>query len=156
LVAATPEFSAEERDVAMELLEERLARGPESGYYFIFAAANQDLIGFAAWGPIPLTESSYDLYWIVVRPDHQGSGVGRELLVRTESAVAKRGGGRVYIETSSRREYERTRNFYVRASYTEIARFEDFYAEHDAKVVYCKGLSARNELLTNSSQCIDK
>jgi ribosomal protein S18 acetylase RimI-like enzyme len=149
LVAATPEFSAHERDIALEVLEERLARGAASTYYFVLAVAD-DLIGYAAWGPIPLTESSYDLYWIVVRPDHQGLGVGRELLVRTERAVANRGGGRVYIETSSRSDYERTRNFYLRAGYAEIARFEHFYAENDAKVVYCKAIAHPERALTNS------
>jgi ribosomal protein S18 acetylase RimI-like enzyme len=140
LVAATPEFSPDERDVALELLEERLARGVASDYFFIFAEVEEELIGYVAWGPIPLTESSYDLYWIVVDPAHQRAGVGRRLLELTERAVAERGGGRVYIETSSREGYARTREFYLRAEYAEIARFEHFYAENDAKVVYGKAV----------------
>ena len=142
LVSVTPEFSPAERMVALELLEERSARGVASGYFFIFAQAREELIAFAAWGPIPLTESSYDLYWIVVHPAHQRAGVGRGLIELTEQTVAARGGGRLYIETSSREEYARARDFYRCAGYSEIARFEHFYASNDGKVVYCKRISA--------------
>jgi ribosomal protein S18 acetylase RimI-like enzyme len=140
LVSALDVFYPEERAVALELLEERMLRGADSGYFFVFADVGGDVIGYAAWGPVPLTRASFDLYWIAVHPDYQRLGVGRALLALTEKAVAERGGGRLYIETSSREEYRRTRSFYVRADYREVARLEHFYAENDAKVVYCKAI----------------
>ncbi|HEY8521900.1 MAG TPA: GNAT family N-acetyltransferase [Gammaproteobacteria bacterium] len=142
LVAATGVFHAEEQAVAVELVKERLERGRRSGYQFVFAEAAGELVGYTAWGPIPLTRASYDLYWIAVAPTHQGSGVGRALLAETERDVARRGGGRLYIETSSRGAYDRTRRFYHSAGYDEVARLADFYAAGDDKVMYCKRIGA--------------
>jgi ribosomal protein S18 acetylase RimI-like enzyme len=141
LVAATGVFYPEERAVALELLELRLTLGRKSGYEFLFAERAGELVGYCAWGNVPLTRASYDLYWIAVAPTCQGQGVGRALLARTEHAVARRGGGRLYIETSSRAVYARTRRFYRDAGYRQVARLVDFYAPSDHKVVFCKVLA---------------
>jgi ribosomal protein S18 acetylase RimI-like enzyme len=138
LVAALDVFDSAERAVAVELLEERLRHGEPSGYFFVLADVGNELAGYSAWGPVPLTASSFDLYWIAVHPRYQRLGLGRELLAETERLVARRGGARLYIETSSRPVYTRTRAFYVQAAYREVARLPDFYAEGDAKIIYCK------------------
>ncbi|HZF30497.1 MAG TPA: GNAT family N-acetyltransferase, partial [Gammaproteobacteria bacterium] len=80
LVAATKVFHPEERTIALELLQERLRIGTRSGYEFIFADLDGELVGYCAWGAVPLTERSYDLYWIAVAPRRQGLGIGRRLL----------------------------------------------------------------------------
>jgi GNAT superfamily N-acetyltransferase len=141
LVASLDAFSPAERDVALELLEARLRHGEPSGYLFVFADVGHELVAYTCWGPIPLTRSSFDLYWIVVHPRYQGLGIGRDLLAETERAAGAHGGERLYIETSSREPYARTRAFYLRAGYREVARFEHFYAECDAKIVYCKHIT---------------
>jgi ribosomal protein S18 acetylase RimI-like enzyme len=141
LVAATRVFYPAERKIAHELLEERLRRGTKSGYAFFFAERAGRLVGYCAWGNVPLTRQSYDLYWIAVAPYAQGEGVGQRLMALVERAVARRGGGGVYIETSSRRAYVRTRRFYRAAGYTQVARLLDFYAPGDHKVVFCKTLT---------------
>jgi ribosomal protein S18 acetylase RimI-like enzyme len=138
LVEATGVFHPEERAVALELLEERLRAGTKSGYEFIFADLGRELVGYCTWGAVPLTKKSYDLYWIAVAPGRQGLGIGRRLLERAERAVAGRGGGGLYIETSSRAVYRRTRRFYRAAGYRQVARLADFYAPGDDKLVFCK------------------
>jgi ribosomal protein S18 acetylase RimI-like enzyme len=144
LVASTGGlFHREERAVALELLEERLARGAKSGYRFVFAERQGELLGYAAWGPVPLTRRSFDLYWIVVAPTSQGQGVGRSLLGLVERAAAARGGGDLYIETSSRTEYARPRRFYKEAGYRRVATLRDFYAPGDHKLMFCKTIRAR-------------
>ena len=142
LVAATGVFYREERAVALELLELRLVHGRKSGYEFLFAERGGELLGYCAWGKVPLTRASYDLYWIAVAPSSQGQGVGQALMVRTEQAVERRGGGQLYIETSSRVVYARTRRFYRNAGYRQVARLTDFYAPGDDKVIFCKTLRA--------------
>ena len=142
LVAATRVFYPEERVIALELLQERLRLGARSGYSFFFAERAGVLIGYCAWGGVPLTRRSYDLYWIAVASSCQGEGIGQELMARTERAVARRGGGGLYIETSSRDAYERTRRFYRAAGYRQVARLPDFYAPGDHKVVFCKVIAA--------------
>jgi ribosomal protein S18 acetylase RimI-like enzyme len=142
LVKSTRVFYPEERQIALELLEERLRRGAKSGYEFFFAERGGRLVGYCAWGNVPLTRQSYDLYWIAVAPDVQGQGIGQELMRLAEAAVGKRGGGGLYIETSSRAVYARTRRFYRESGYEEVARLRHFYAPRDHKVVFCKTIPA--------------
>ncbi len=142
LVQATAVFKPEEADVAVELVEERLARGPESGYEFIFRDRQDGpdgadgLAGYACYGRIPCTQSSWDLYWIAVDPGRQGLGLGRRLLQEVMAAVRAAGGERIFAETSSTPAYAGTRRFYLATGFVERARFEHFYDRGDAKVVY--------------------
>ena len=87
---------------------------------------------------MPLTAATYDLYWIAVRHDRRGSGLGRALLAGAETAIQAMGGRDVYVDTSSRLQYEPTRAFYLAAGYRLAAEFPDFYAEGDGKVVLVK------------------
>ncbi len=131
-------FSVEEVDVAVELVLERLSVGIRSGYHFIFAEGGTGMVGYSCFGPIALTQSSYDLYWIAVCQACRGLGIGGELLRRTEARARELGGDRLYIETSSRSQYAPTRSFYERHGYRAEAVMEDFYAPGDHKVVYVK------------------
>jgi ribosomal protein S18 acetylase RimI-like enzyme len=140
LAEATGFFNAVEVAVAEELVQERLSKGAESGYSFIFLEFGRELAGYSCFGPVPLTASSYDLYWIVVAPEHQGQGLGRILLQETERRVRQAGGTRLYADTSGRAQYARTRAFYDRVGFHVEARLEDFYAPGDAKVIYSKSL----------------
>lgn len=143
LVESTEVFYPAEIEIALELLEERLRRGARSGYEFIFAERARELLGYCAWGAVPLTNGSYDLYWIAVAPEAQGLGIGRLLMRAAELEVGKLGGGRLYIETSSREAYGRTRRFYRAAGYRQAARLPDFYAPGDDKLVFVKRVRGR-------------
>ncbi len=144
LVAATGRFTPAEVDVAAELVEERLAKGDASGYEFILAETFGDdegedqLLGFCCYGRASLTETGFDLYWVVVAPDAQRKGLGRELLARTIAAVRAQGGRRLYADTSGQSSYAPTRAFYERTGFRKIAELPDFYREGDAKLVYVK------------------
>jgi len=141
IVASTGFFSDEEITIAGELVEETLVKGDASGYYFIFATADEELIGYCCFGPVPLTRESFDLYWIAVAPEHQGSGLGRRLMAAAENEIRQRGGARVYADTSSREQYLPTRTFYEAVGYHQAACLPDFYAPGDGKVIYCKTLA---------------
>lgn len=147
LIESAGVFYGQERAVALELLEARLASGAKSGYSFFFAERRGELLGYAAWGHAPLTQRTFDLYWIVVAPGAQGRGIGRTLLREVERAVVARGGGNLYIETSSRKAYLRTRRFYQEAGYAQVARLRDYYAPGDHKVMFCKAIHARRQPL---------
>lgn len=149
IVRSSGFFSETEATVAVELLEERLARGEASGYYFLFAdgagsgnveGAGEALAGYACFGPIACTSGSFDLYWIAVDPSRRGTGLGRALLEGAEALIRGMGGRRVYIETSGRAQYVPTRGFYLRCGYAPEATLADFYALGDPKVIYSRAL----------------
>lgn len=145
LVADTGFFSDQERDVAIELVDEALARGKASGYRFIFAETADEprqLAGYVCFGPIPATASSYDLYWIVVAPGMQNRGIGARLMQRAEAAAAGQGATRMFVDTSGRAQYAPTRAFYESRGYTVEATLRDFYASGDDKVIYAKSIKA--------------
>jgi D-alanine-D-alanine ligase len=138
IVASTGVFSPVEIDVAVELLVDRLEKGPPSGYHFLFAEQNGRTLGYTCYGPIPLTAASYDLYWIAVDKNCQGQKIGQLLLAKTEELTSAAGGRQVYIETSNRAQYAPTRKFYLRTGYRQEALLRDFYAPGDDKVIYVK------------------
>ena len=143
LVAATGFFNSEEIAVAEELVAETVAKGADSDYLFVFAEEpDKGMRGYSCFGPIPATQSSFDLYWIAVSPDEQGRGLGREIIERSERIAAGLGGTRMFVDTSGRAQYTPTRAFYERMGYEVAARLEDFYAPGDAKVIYAKTLVA--------------
>lgn len=142
LTAATGFFNPEEVAIAAELAQERLRRGADSGYEFVFAEAGGRLVGYTCYGRIPCTQASWDLYWIAVHPETQGTGLGRRLLAETEARIAAAGGSAVYAETSGRPQYVPTRAFYERCGYDVAAVLADFYAPGDAKYVFVRRLKA--------------
>lgn len=139
LTAATGFFTAEEVQTAGELAEETLENPQE--YHFLFLRdAEAVMQAYSCYSEIPLTEGSYDLYWIVVAPELQGKGQGRLLLHETENAIRQIGGRQLYAETSGTPKYHSTREFYLHMGFAEIAVFKDFYRVGDDKVVYAKTL----------------
>ncbi|MBN1847657.1 MAG: GNAT family N-acetyltransferase [Deltaproteobacteria bacterium] len=140
LVDITGFFYPAEVDVAEELVRERLAKGPASGYHFVLAEHYGRLVGYTCYGPIACTESSYDLYWIAVHPDFQGRGLGRRVLKESERLIRQAGGSRIYVETSERPQYASTRAFYESQGYRPESVLENFYGPNEAKITYCRVL----------------
>ncbi|MFZ2631206.1 MAG: GNAT family N-acetyltransferase [Desulfosalsimonadaceae bacterium] len=140
LVEATGFFHSYEVNVAVELVEDRLAKQNASDYHFVFIENNGRLAGYVCYGPIPCTAHSFDMYWIAVHPDFQNQGLGRILADETERLAAQAGGRRIYIETSQSKAYDPTRAFYHRCGYRFEAVLENFYAPGDGKIIGCKTL----------------
>jgi GNAT superfamily N-acetyltransferase len=140
VTASTGYFHDHEIPVAVELVEERLAKGAASGYEFVLAESGGQVVGYSAFGPVPCTQSSFDWYWLAVRPEFQGGGVGRLLLAETARRARAMGGTRLYCETSARPQYASTRAFYERMGFTLCEVLEDFYAPDDGRATYCKPL----------------
>src|SRR5439155_23252259 len=128
-----------------------LARGEASEYftYVVDALEARAVRGYVCFGPAPLTEGTFDLYWIAVDPDFQGRGYGQELLRFTEEDVRRRGGRWLLIETSSQETYGDTTRFYDRAGFGLIARVPEYYRPGDDKLIYGKRL-VRAGLASNS------
>ncbi len=159
ILVATGVFRDEEVVVALELFDSVFgvpsgadAAHPgftnnaraSSDYFFLGAfTANEELAGFACYGPTPGTDRTYDLYWIAVHPAAQGSGSGTILLDEVERKLERQNGRLVVVETSSRSDYKNTRGFYLRRGYAEAARARDFYAPADDRITFTKRLQSR-------------
>lgn len=140
IVESTGFFHPWEVEIAVELADERLTKGAASGYEFLFADDQGRTDGYACFGEIPCTRGSYDVYWIAVRRECQGQGLGRRLMQLVEQRIQDLAGRRIYLETSGRSDYLPTRTFYERCQYQLAAELPDFYAPGDAKIIYVKCL----------------
>lgn len=139
IIRSTGMFTADEIQVAGELIDIFLDRPGQRDYVVVVAEdENGRLAGYLTYGPTPLTEGTYDLYWMAVAPEVQGRGFGRELVLWLEQQVGAAGGRLVLIETSSQPKYEKTRRFYLGLGYQEASRIPDFYKAGDDRITYTK------------------
>ena len=138
-------FTAEEIATAIELVDEWLEDGEESGYLTYVLESTSDpfpIVGYICFGEAPLTTGTYDLYWIAVDTRHHRGGFGKKLVQFAEQQIAKRGGRMLLIETSSLETYDGTISFYERTGYEIAGRIKDFYKPGDDKLIFCKRLGA--------------
>lgn len=135
----TLEFKPSEVSVAEEVIDSYLY-DPHS-YNIFIAEVNKSIAGYICYGLTPLTESTWDIYWLVVSPDKRGQGVGGALTAFAEEQIKKDGGRLVVIETSAKPGYEKTRHFYLSHGYEIICRIPDFYAPGDDKIILQKHIS---------------
>ena len=137
ITAATGLFRPDEVAIAVELLD---AAGDDD-YRFLGAYVDDELAGYACWGPTPGTTGTYDLYWIVVDPARQRAGIGSQLLAAVEQRLTTDNGRLIIVETSSRADYAPTRAFYERRGYARAATIPGYYAPGDDLVIYLKDLT---------------
>jgi ribosomal protein S18 acetylase RimI-like enzyme len=136
----TEEFETEEKEVALELIDEAL-NNEQQDYYNIFVyEKDETLLGYYCIGRRSLTDGVYDLYWIVVDSNSQNMGIGKQLLEHAEKYAENKKGRWILIETSSRDKYLKTRNFYLRNYFTQVAEIKDFYTVGDNLIIYGKYL----------------
>lgn len=139
LTAATGLFRPDEVAIAVELLDAALDGDEE--YRFLGAFSDEELVGYACWGPTPGTSGTFDLYWIVVDAARQGQGIGTQLLQAVEQKLMTDDGRLIVVETSSRADYGPTRAFYERRGYARAALIPGYYAAGDDLVIYLKDLT---------------
>lgn len=140
ILGNTPEFKPSEVVVAEEVINSYLDEPYRSGYHILVAELDSIVAGYICFGPTPLTEGTWDLYWIVVAADKQRQGIGVALLELAEKKMRKAEGRLALIETSSLPAYERARQFYIRYGYETIGGIPDFYAPGDDKLILQKHL----------------
>jgi ribosomal protein S18 acetylase RimI-like enzyme len=146
LLASLDAFTEDERAVALELVDARLARPEVDDYRFILSLdasdASERLAGYLCYGRTPMTQSTYDLYWIATSPTFSRSGVARGLLATMESEIAHAGGGIIRVETGSREGHGAAVHFYDAVGFSRSAQIADFYAPGDDLLIFTKRVSA--------------
>jgi len=143
ILVDTNNFYEDEIDIAMELINVYINVEDQEDYE-IFVDRNEEdenfLNGYVCIGPRPLTEGTYDLYWIAVNPSIQSRGVGSKLVKHIEEHIRNRNGRLVLIETSGKPSYEKERKFYEKNQYDKLVEIKDFYRKADSLVIYGKYL----------------
>jgi ribosomal protein S18 acetylase RimI-like enzyme len=98
------------------------------------------IIGFTYFAPAPMTDRTWDLWWIVVSKQIQARGVGGELLRFAEASARAEKGRLMEVPTSSLPTYDLTRRFYLKHGYEVAAILKDHYADGHDMVIYRKRL----------------
>lgn len=139
LVGDQDNFTDEEKEIAREVIDDSLFGRDDYRILLTLAASGQP-IAFICYGPIPMTERSFDLYWIATAPAYARRGLASDLVRAMEAELGKTRRAVIYIDTSATDGYDRARSFYEKNGFQVAARLRDFYKTGDDKVIYRKEL----------------
>jgi len=141
MLIRTRAFTSAEIDVALELIDIVLKDRSQKDYQIECMVNDQDLvIGYMCYGPTPMAQGTFDLYWIAVDPDCQEQGAGSKLLSFLEEVVKARGGRMILADTSTIPHFEKTQKFYLKNGFQEVARIPDYYRPGNDRITFCKRL----------------
>jgi ribosomal protein S18 acetylase RimI-like enzyme len=139
LLVRTGKFTPEEMAVAEEQIDIFFDLPRQKDYNeLVIEGSGGEVAGWMSWGPTPMTQGTFDLYWIAVAPEAQGAGLGKTLVRWLEDHVRRERGRLILVETSSQPSYEPTRRFYLEQEYREAARIGDYYRPGDDRIIYAK------------------
>ena len=137
LISRIETFSKEETTQALADLDHALTPG-QKDYSILVASKGAKVVGFVCYGPTPLAQGVYDLYWIASDPEVRGQGIGSALVSAMEGEIRRRGARLIRVETSATEAYGPTKGFYESIRYVEECRFRDFYKVGDDLIVLKK------------------
>ena len=140
ILHGTESFTEREIEIALEVFDIHFG-DPEEDYELYTCVDDGNVVlGYVCIGPTPLTEGTWDLYWIAIGPAAQGKGVGKRLTEFIEERIRSARGRLIVAETSSTGAYDRARKFYLRNGFREIATLHDYYRTGDHMFIYGKYL----------------
>ena len=141
MLIETRAFNQEEIDVAMELIDLVLRDEKQNDYKIHCMVDDEDqAVGYICYGLTPMTQGTFDLYWVSVDPNFQSKRVGSKLLDFLEQEVRKEGGRMILADTSTIPQYGKTKSFYLRNGFREVARIPDYYHPGNDRITFCKRL----------------
>lgn len=121
---------------ALELIDAGIAGSTD--YQVVVATKDGQVVGYICYGPTPMTEGTFDLYWIASDPQVRGQGVGAALVAAMEGDIRRHNGRVIRVETSAMEAYGPTRGFYSGMKYVEESRFKDFYRQGEDLIILSK------------------
>lgn len=136
----TGAFLDSELEVLAEIIDDYLKDPVGSGYYFYVAESDGQVAGYLCYGPTPVTQGTWDMYWCAVSPAMHGQGIGSTLFTMAADHIKSLGGRLVLIETSSNPNYRAARSLYITLGYKHVSTIPDFYSPGDHKETFWKAL----------------
>jgi ribosomal protein S18 acetylase RimI-like enzyme len=97
-------------------------------------------LGYVCFGQTPMTEATFDLYWLVVSAAARGRGIGRALVAGFEDHLRGRGAQTIRVETSSLEGQGGAVRFYESTGFARAGVIPNFYRPGDDLVIFAKTL----------------
>lgn len=135
-------FGPDELDAVRQLFDEYHAGNAENGHRSLAFQEGGRLLGLVYFVPREFTDRVWELLMIAVDASVQRNGIGSRMLQAVEAEARKAEGRLLVIETSSKSGFSRTRQFYRKHGYAQVAHIPDWFADGDGKVVFVKRLAA--------------
>jgi ribosomal protein S18 acetylase RimI-like enzyme len=124
---------------AIELLEAVLEPPEGNTYEALILVDGEDRpLCYACFGQTPMTDATFDLYWMVTSSAQRGKGLGAQLLAALEKSLGTRGARTIRVETSSLEGQGGALRFYQRCGYQVAGTIADFYRPGDDLITLIK------------------
>jgi ribosomal protein S18 acetylase RimI-like enzyme len=133
-------FGRSDADCVDDMFTETWLHPRQDSYQWLVAAKDDVVQGFACLGPESLTKHTWDLFWICLRTDVRGRGVGRMLITEAVQRAAAAGGKVMVIYTSSNPGYAPARRLYAGAGFTVTSEVPDYYDDGDHLLIFWRRL----------------
>ena len=129
-------FKPTEVAVALEVIDGALGGDPD--YQLRVIEDGGAIAGYLCYGRTPMTERTFDLYWVCVDASARGRGLAAALVAAMEDELRSSGGGSIRVETSLTDGYGAARRLYEKLGYPLLAQLPDFYSPGDDLLTYYK------------------
>lgn len=125
-----------------EMLPDMLAPAlsGDTDAFWLTCHLDGEAVGLCYTTPEDLTDGTWNMLALAVRPDLQGKRLGAALVAAAEQHLKDKGQRILIVDTSGTDGFTLTRKFYAQNGYEEEARIRDFWADGDDKVVFRKAL----------------
>lgn len=131
-------FKTDELGAIQEMLDDYHATKVGCGHKILTYEEDGTLLGIAYFCPKEFTDRVWELLMIAVDASRHRQGIGSQMLQAVEDAVRTENGRLLLIETSDKSSFERTRQFYRKHEYSEVARIPDYFSDGDGKASFIK------------------
>lgn len=138
LACSSELFSVEELPAIQAMLDDYHATKIHLGHSILTYVEGNLLLGIAYFAPREFADRVWELLMIAVDAQRHREGIGSQLLLAVEDAVRKVNGRMLLIETSDQTTFERTRRFYRKHNYEDVARIPDYFSDGEGKVSFIK------------------
>jgi ribosomal protein S18 acetylase RimI-like enzyme len=124
----------------MQYYNENREKGDECEHKFLFGELDGKTVGYVNYGTASHSGQSYYIHWIAVDDSCRNKGLGKQLLLESESIIKMSGARKIFVETSSKEEYRSTQQFYLKCGYVIEAVLKKFYSDNDDQLIFSKEL----------------
>ena len=131
-------FNLAEVDCCLMLAQETLAGNEE--YSWFLAEEDNQLQALICYGPVDLTDRTYDLYWILRSPTAKNKGAAAAVLQAAEEDLRRRQARLFVLNTSGTSPYTPAHQFYLRHDFELSARIPEYYRPGDDLLIFTKRL----------------